>query len=225
MVSVSISHSDFIFIPRDFFAQIYLYWPPHRISHFKFASQILHAICTNCCANTQRGYKRSCTKTRGTCIQSSFKISTVTKQQEGSFWDSHKTCYRTGNHYFSFTKILGIKPDTQPEWGALGCWVLWVGSGQKQGGQSQDAAGGALWWIYSCLFISIFSSIKFSFYGQTGKVYYFLKSTIKYTDGQVSPGCWPVVMRFLVEGTMLTSSHTEPLYKRSVSLKNPDVFN
>lgn len=114
MVSVSISHSDFIFIPRDFFAQIYLYWPPHRISHFKFASQILHAICTNCCANTQRGYKRSCAKTRGTCIQSSFKISTVTKQQEGSFWDSHKTCYRTGNHYSSFTKILGVTPGAQP---------------------------------------------------------------------------------------------------------------
>lgn len=54
--------------------------------------------------------------------------------------------------------------------GALGCWVLWVGSGQKQGGQSQDAARAALWWTYSCLFISIFSSTKFSFYGQTGKV-------------------------------------------------------
>lgn len=54
---------------------------------------------------------------------------------------------------------------------------------------------------------------------------YSMKSTIKYTVGQVSPGRWPVVTLFLVEGTMLTSSYTEPLYKRSVLLKNPDVFN
>lgn len=76
MVSVSISHSDFIFPPRDFFAQMYLYWPPHRISHFKFASQILHALRTSCGTNTQRGYKRSRPKARGTRILSSFQIST-----------------------------------------------------------------------------------------------------------------------------------------------------
>lgn len=78
---------------------------------------------------------------------------------------------------------------------------------------------------HSRFFIGIFSPTKFGFSGQKGKVGQISKSTTKHTVGQVSPGCWPAVMCFLTEGTTLTSRHTEPLYKRSVLLKNPDVFN
>lgn len=117
MVSVSISHSDFIFIPPDFFAQIYLYWPPHRISHFQLASQPLYAVPTSCCTNTQRGYKRPRAKTPGTCIQSSFKISTEVVSVTAT---KHVTGLEI--KYSSFIKTPEVQAGAQHGRRSPGCW-------------------------------------------------------------------------------------------------------
>lgn len=158
MVSVSISHSDFIFILHELFAQMYLYWPPHRISHFELCLRPYMLYGQAVAPARSRAIKDPAPKLMGLARSPHVEFPPSLSNRDGVSVTAPK--HATGPEINTPPLSRRWGPSMVPSLGAgaLGCC-----------GGSQDAAGVVFQGIYSRLFINAFSSVKFSFCGQKGE--------------------------------------------------------
>lgn len=115
MVSVSISHSDFIFILRDFFLHKYIYIGLHieyPTLHFSPYTSYAPVVASP----HSRAIKDPLLKLLGLAFSPHSTFPPSLSYTEVVSTTATKR-YRTGNQYVSFGKILGVKHGSQP-WGA-----------------------------------------------------------------------------------------------------------